>query len=151
MAHEDSGQKFERSTPEAGRVDNFTIMDRPAPKSQAGIVMRVGGKVVGRPSLMGLEDNPEVPSKLLRHVVGEVEADSLEEDVTADWGAIMRTAWLPASTRMGEWSSVAGGWKEVSRRRQRSSQTTEEVIESDWYAGAPPRDRTKADPGIQKL
>ena len=54
--------------------------------------MRVGGKVVGRPSLMGLEDNPEVPSKLLRHVVGEVEADSLEEDVTADWGAIIENS-----------------------------------------------------------
>lgn len=96
LAHEDiPGQKFSATInlPEAGRVTiNFTIMDRPAPKSQAGIVMRVGGKVVGRPSLMGLEDNPELPSKLLRHVVGEVEADSLEEDVTADWGAIIENS-----------------------------------------------------------
>lgn len=96
LAHEDiPGQKFSATInlPKAGRVRiNFTIMDRPAPKSQAGIVMRVGGKVVGRPSLMGLEDNPELPSKLLRHVVGEVEADSLEEDVTADWGAIIENS-----------------------------------------------------------
>jgi len=96
LAHEDiPGQKFSATInlPEAGRVKiNFTIMDRPAPKSQAGIVMRVGGKVVGRPSLMGLEDHPDLPSKLLRHVVGEVEADSLEADVTADWGAIIENS-----------------------------------------------------------
>jgi hypothetical protein len=67
-------------------------MDRPASKSQAGIVMRVGGKVVGRPSLMGLDDDRELPNRLLRQVVGEVVADSLEDDVTADWGAIIENS-----------------------------------------------------------
>jgi hypothetical protein len=96
LAHEDiPGAKFSATIqlPTAGTVTiNFTIMDRPATKSQAGIVMRVGGKVVGRPSLMGLEDDRELPNRLLRHVVGEVVADSLEEDVTADWGAIIENS-----------------------------------------------------------
>lgn len=96
LAHEDiPGQKFTATIklPGAGEVTvNFTIMEKPAAKGKAGIVMRVGGKVVGRPSLMGLEDDPSLPSKLLRHVVGEVVADSLEDDVTADWGAIIENS-----------------------------------------------------------
>jgi len=96
LAHEDiPGQKFSATIqlPNAGTVTiNFTIMDRPTSKSQAGIVMRVGGKVVGRPSLMGLDEDRELPNRLLRHVVGEVVADSLEDDVTADWGAIIENS-----------------------------------------------------------
>ena len=96
LAHEDiPGQKFSATVqlPNAGTVTiNFTIMDKPAQKSQAGIVMRVGGKVVGHPSFLGLDENPDLPQRLLRHVVGEVIADSLEEDVTADWGAIIENS-----------------------------------------------------------
>lgn len=54
--------------------------------------MRVGGKVVGRPTFLGLDEDQELPGKLLRHVVGEVVADSLEDDVTADWGAIIENS-----------------------------------------------------------
>jgi len=96
LAHEDiPGQKFSATIqlPNAGTVTiNFTIMERPASKSQAGIVMRVGGKIVGRPSLMGLDEDRDLPNRLLRHVVGEVVADSLEDDVTADWGAIIENS-----------------------------------------------------------
>ena len=96
LAHEDiPGQKFsaEVQLPNAGKVTiNFTIMDKPAHKSQAGIIMRVGGKVVGQPGFLGLEQNAEFPARLLRCVVGEVVADSLEEDVTADWGAIIENS-----------------------------------------------------------
>lgn len=96
LAHEDiPGQKFSATVqlPNAGTVTiSFTIMERPATKNQAGIIMRVGGKVVGRPSLMGLEDERDLPNRLLRQVVGEVVADSLEEDVTADWGAIIENS-----------------------------------------------------------
>jgi len=96
LAHEDiPGQKFSATIqlPNAGTVTiNFTIMERPASKSQAGIVMRVGGKIVGRPSLLGLDEDRDLPNRLLRHVVGEVIADSLEDDVTADWGAIIENS-----------------------------------------------------------
>ncbi len=96
LAHEDiPGQKFSATVqlPNAGTVTiNFTIMDKPAPRSQAGVVMRVGGKVVGQPTFLGLDEDHELPPRLLRHVVGEVVADSLEEDVTADWGAIIENS-----------------------------------------------------------
>ena len=54
--------------------------------------MRVGGKVVGRPTFLGLDEDKELPSRLFRQVVGEVVADSLEEDVTADWGTIIENS-----------------------------------------------------------
>ena len=96
LAHEDiPGQKFSATVhlPNAGTVTiNFTIMDKPAQRSQTGVVMRVGGKVVGQPTFLGLDENHELPPRLLRHVVGEVVADSLEEDVTADWAQSSRTA-----------------------------------------------------------
>lgn len=96
LAHQDiPGQKFSATIdlPNAGKVVvNFTIMDTPATKAQAGIVMRVGGKIVGRPTFLGLDEDRELPSRLLRRVVGEVEADSLEADVTADWGAIIENS-----------------------------------------------------------
>src|SRR5262249_1022200 len=50
------------------------------------------GKVVGRPTFLGLDEDKDLPARLLRHVVGEVVADSLEADVTADWGAIIENS-----------------------------------------------------------
>ncbi len=106
LAQEDiPGQQFEADVdlPEAGAVRiHFTIMDEPTAKKHAGIVMRVGGKVVGRPTFLGLDDRDDIPAKLLRRVVGEIEADSLEDDVTADWGAIIENSKGFAEAR--EWA-----------------------------------------------
>ena len=105
LAHEDiPGQRFSATVnlPNAGTVTiNFTIMDKPAQRNQAGIVIRVGGKVVGRPTFFGLDEDHTVPNRLLRQVVGEVIADSLEQDVTADWGAIIENSKAYQETR--EW------------------------------------------------
>ena len=50
------------------------------------------GKIVGRPSFFGLEDDEEIPPKLLKKVYGEIEADELVNCVTADWGAIIENS-----------------------------------------------------------
>lgn len=89
------GESFElaETLTQAGPVRlRFTILDSPVPYNQAGIVTRVNGKVVGTPSLLGLDESSDIPSRLLRRIVGEIEADSLEEDVTADWGAILENS-----------------------------------------------------------
>lgn len=86
------GEHFENeeTVPEAGMVRlNFKVSDGPRGLKQAGIALRVGGKIVGKPGFFGLEDDPEIPPKLLRKVYGEVEADSLAESVTADWGDVV--------------------------------------------------------------
>jgi hypothetical protein len=85
-----SSYSHNQAVPDAGAIRlSYKVADSTQPVKQAGIAIRVGGKIVGRPSFFGLEDDPEVPSKLLRKLYGEVEADSLLDGVTADWGDIV--------------------------------------------------------------
>ncbi len=88
------GQQFEFMLPLAGSPDievRYTISDGRMLK-QSGIAIRVGGKVVGSPRFFGLEDNEEIPPKLLKRLYGEVVADALESDVTADWGSVIENS-----------------------------------------------------------
>ncbi|MGS5086359.1 Shedu anti-phage system protein SduA domain-containing protein [Hydrogenophaga sp. A37] len=85
-----SSYSHNQAVPDAGAIRlSYKVADSTQVIKQAGIAIRVGGKIVGRPSFFGLEDDPEVPSKLLRKLYGEVEADSLLDGVTADWGDIV--------------------------------------------------------------
>ena len=70
----------------------YTISDGKKPLKQSGIVFRVGGKVVGKPQYFGLEEGNEVPPKLLKRLYGEIVADILEDDVTADWGSVIENS-----------------------------------------------------------
>lgn len=90
-----AGQQFTNDEvhPESGPIRlRFKIADGPKPLKRAGIAIRVAGKIVGKPSFFGLEDDPEIPPKLLKKVYGEVEADSLADSVTADWGDIVENS-----------------------------------------------------------
>ena len=81
---------FSQAVADAGSIRlSYKVADSSQTIKQAGIAIRVGGKIVGRPSFFGLEDDPEVPAKLLRKLYGEVEADGLMDGVTADWGDIV--------------------------------------------------------------
>jgi hypothetical protein len=60
------------------------ITEDQQPAKQAGIVLRIGGKIIGRPSYFGLDQANDVPLKVLRRVYGEVEADGLSEDITGN-------------------------------------------------------------------
>lgn len=89
------GEHFEEeeSVPEAGTIRlSFKVSDGSKPLKQSGIAIRVGGKIVGKPSFFGLEDDPEIPPKLLKKVYGEIEADELADCVTADWGDIVENS-----------------------------------------------------------
>jgi hypothetical protein len=89
------GEKFQtdENVAEAGTVKlNFKVSDGTKSLKQAGIALRVGGKIVGKPGFFGLEDDPEIPPKLLKKLYGEVEADGLSESVTADWGDIVENS-----------------------------------------------------------
>ncbi|MCM2458232.1 ATP-binding protein [Rhizobium sp. CG4] len=70
----------------------FTVADgKKAPKSP-GIVLKVDGKVVGKPMMFGLDDDEEIPAKLLKRVYGEVELDGNDHFVTADWGGVIENS-----------------------------------------------------------
>ncbi len=60
------------------------ITEDQQPAKQAGIVLRIGGKIIGRPFYFGLDQANDVPLKVLRRVYGEVEADGLSEDITGN-------------------------------------------------------------------
>jgi hypothetical protein len=106
------GTTFEYSEelPHAGPVRlRFTVAEGKKPLKQSGIVVRVGGKVIGRPTCFGLEDDAEIPEKLLRKVYGEADADALVDDVTADWGAIVENS--RGHKVLGAW--IAARLKEI--------------------------------------
>ncbi|GAB1418495.1 hypothetical protein MASR2M12_12600 [Bacteroidales bacterium] len=65
---------------------NYTITEKPV--KQAGIVVRVNNKIVGRPQNFLVEDEI-IPKKLQNRVYGELICDDLEEDLTADFGAVI--------------------------------------------------------------
>lgn len=65
---------------------NYTITEKPV--KQAGIAVRVNNKIIGRPQNF-LIDDEIIPKKLQNRVYGELICDDLEEDLTADFGAII--------------------------------------------------------------
>lgn len=72
----------------------FTISDNKKKHRQAGIVVKVEGKVIGEPTFFGLDEDEEVPKKLLHKLYGEVEASGLFDHVTSDWGALIENSEL---------------------------------------------------------
>ena len=81
--------------PDAGKVNlRFSISDQKNGMRQPGITIRVGGKAIGKPVFFGLENSDDFPSKLLRKLYGEIEADGLLPHVTAGWGALVENSEL---------------------------------------------------------
>ena len=88
------GKSFEKEIIlEGGKkaILRYTISDKPV--KQAGILYRVGNKIVGRPANF-LKEDEIIPEKLKKRVVGEIICDDLEEFVTADWGSIVENSKL---------------------------------------------------------
>jgi len=76
--------------PLVGKVNlAFTVSNQKGKLKQAGISIRVGGKIVGSPDFFGLDKEDDFPPKLLEKIYGEVEVDGLFDHVTADWGALV--------------------------------------------------------------
>lgn len=83
----------QRQLPVAGNVSlRFTIAQGSKTPKYPGIVLKVGGKVVGRPMYFGLDENEQIPQRLLKRLYGEIEVDALEDQVTADWGAVFENS-----------------------------------------------------------
>jgi len=72
----------------------FTISSKKKKLRQPGISVRVGGKIIGKPTFFGLDKAEDFPPKLLNKLFGEVEADGLADHVTADWGALIENSEL---------------------------------------------------------
>jgi hypothetical protein len=104
--------------PEVGPVRlRFTVSDGKKPLRQSGIALRVGGKVLAKPSVFGLDQDEEIPLKLLKRVYGELEADGLENSVTGDWGDVVETRAY----------AVVAGWASVHLKRALSQVFSKDV------------------------
>lgn len=58
----------------------LVIAEKRLPKEMQGIVVRVKGKIVGRPRFFGLDQDESVPPRLLQHITGVLYADQLEDE-----------------------------------------------------------------------
>lgn len=72
----------------------FSISDKKTALREPGITIRVGDKTVGKPVFFGLENSDDLPSKLLRKLFGEIEADGLLPHVTAGWDSLVENSEL---------------------------------------------------------
>lgn len=70
---------------------DYTITEKPV--KQAGIVVRVKNKIIGRPQNF-LVDDEIIPKKLQNRIYGELICDDLEDDLTADFGAVIENSKL---------------------------------------------------------
>ncbi|MEX2673452.1 MAG: ATP-binding protein [Phycisphaeraceae bacterium] len=76
--------------PDVGPVKvTWIIADKPLRKGEVGFAFRVAGKIVGPPSLCGLDEVEDIPEKVRQRIYGEIEADGLHSHVTADWGNLV--------------------------------------------------------------
>jgi len=69
----------------------YTISDKPVPASRAGIVLRSGGKTIGKPHHFGLENDEELSDRLRRRIVGEVEVAPEAIELTAAGGDVIES------------------------------------------------------------
>lgn len=69
----------------------YTVADKPI--KQAGISTRVNNKIIGKPKNY-LSEDELIPKKLQGRIYGELICDALEDDVTADFGAVIENSKL---------------------------------------------------------
>jgi hypothetical protein len=148
------GETFDEEVnlPELGKARlRFTIADSKRPLKQSGIVIRVGGKIVGRPSYLGLEEEEHIPQKLLRKIYGEIEADGLADDVTADWGAIIENS--KGFTELNSWAHTVlkNKIETVFRKEVNLSKARLQKEINDQLAKIPERRREFARRALDKV
>lgn len=68
----------------------FTVAEGKRNVKDAGIAIRAGGKVIGRPQMLGLNENELIPKNLIGKVYGEAELEGVDLDcITADNGGFV--------------------------------------------------------------
>lgn len=69
----------------------YTIADKPLPAKRAGVVLRQGGKTIGRAHFFGLENIDELSDRLRRRIVGEVNVPQDAIELTAAGGDVIES------------------------------------------------------------
>lgn len=69
----------------------YTIADKPLPAKHSGVVLRQGGKTLGKAHLFGLEGVDELSDRLRRRIVGEVNVPPDTIELTAAGGNVIES------------------------------------------------------------
>lgn len=88
-----AGQSYEKTISVNGKEATLKYTITSKPIKQAGIITRVNNKIIGRPQNL-LKGDDIIPKKLKNRIYGEIICDALEDDVTADHGAIIENSKL---------------------------------------------------------
>lgn len=137
---------------EVGEVKlKFTISDQKRKFQKAGLAIRVGGKVIGKPTFFGLDKAEDFPPKLLGKLYGEVEADGLADHVTADWGAIIRNSELYQAVENHLQPILRDKFKEEYGREISLAQARLQKKINDRLATLPQYKREYADKAIKRI
>ncbi|MDR5766151.1 MULTISPECIES: Shedu anti-phage system protein SduA domain-containing protein [unclassified Caballeronia] len=142
----------ELATGEVGSVRlRFSIADKKSVARQAGIVVKVDGKVVGKPSFFGLDELDDFPPKLLRRLYGEVEADGLREHVTAGWDSLIENSTLLASVTEAIRPVILAAFKEKHGKEIKLAHARLRRDIQERVAALPENRREFAEKAIRKV
>lgn len=147
-----SYSEAEQELPKAGIVKlRFAISDGKAGLRQPGITLRVDGKAVGRPGFFGLDQREDFPTKLLRKLYGEVEADGLRDHITAGWDAAVENSELLQEVEAYIQPILREAFEQQYRREIQLAQARLQKAILARLSALPEHKRVFADRAIKKI
>jgi hypothetical protein len=147
-----SYSELEQDLPNAGKVKlRFAISDGKTGLRQPGITLRVDGKSVGRPGFCGLDQRDDFPSKLLRKLYGEIEADGLRDHITAGWDAAVENSELLQEVEAHIQPILREAYEQQYRREIQLAQARLQKAILARLSALPEYKRAFADRAIKKI
>lgn len=147
-----SYSELEQVLPNAGKVRlRFAISDGKTGLRQPGITLRVDGKSVGRPGFFGLDQRDDFPSKLLRKLYGEIEADGLRDHITAGWDAAVENSELLQEVEAYIQPILREAYEQQYRREIQLAQARLQRAILARLSALPEHKRAFADRAIKKI
>lgn len=142
----------EQELPNGGKVKlRFAISDGKSGLRQPGITLRVDGKSVGRPGFFGLDQRDDFPSKLLRKLYGEIEADGLRDHITAGWDAAVENSELLKEVESYVQPILREAYEQQYRREIQLAQARLQRTILARLSALPEHKRVFADRAIKKI
>lgn len=129
----------------------FAIAENKSVSRQPGIVIRVDGKVVGKPSFFGLDEQDDFPPKLLKRLYGEIDADGLRDHVTAGWDSLVENSELLARVKEMVAPLVLAAFKETHGREIQLAHARLRRDIKERLAALPEHRREYAENAIKKI
>jgi hypothetical protein len=132
------------------RLD-FAIAESKAVTKQPGLVIKVDGKAVGKPTMLGLDEQDDFPQKLVTKLYGEIDASGLREHVTAGWDAIIENSHLLQAVREAVLPRLRDAFRERYGRDMQLAQARLQREVKERLSTLPEHRRKYAEAAIGKV